>query len=127
MSARRMLIVDDEQSVRDVMGQFFWSEGFEVCQAGGGAEALRMVGEKSFDVVVTDLRIPNPDGLEVLRQIKQIQPNTVVLVFTGYPSVETKLRAKELGGDGYLTKPVRLNEMNSLVNQGLMSRKIVSK
>lgn len=123
MATQRILIVDDEAPVRDVLIKFFKKEGFEVHDAASGTEALALVEEKDFDVVLTDLKMPGPDGIEVLREIKRIAPETAVLILTGYPTRETTAEAMALDGDGYVSKPIELNQLKSLVLQGLVLSK----
>lgn len=123
MPTQRILIADDEAPVRTVLRRFFESEGFEVCEATDGINALETFRKRRFHVVLTDLKMPGSDGLEVVKQIKQIRPQTVVLVLTGYPSSDTTLKALELGSDGYVSKPVDLSRLKSLVVRTLMLHK----
>jgi len=122
MGPKRILIIDDEESIRKVLKEFFEGEGFEVLEAGDGTTAMEAARKTSLDVVLTDLKMPGPDGLHVLNEIRQIHPNTAGLIITGYPSPETTIKALELGCDGYLTKPLNLEHLKSMVFQGLMQR-----
>jgi DNA-binding NtrC family response regulator len=119
----RILIVDDEAPVRRVLSRFFKSEGFEVSQAADGAAAIEIVKRERFDVVLSDLRMPGLCGLDVLKQIKQTVPETVVLIITAYPTPETGVKALKLCADGYVSKPVDLSRLKSLVVHYLMLRK----
>jgi len=123
MHPRRMLIVDDEKDIRTVLRHFFEIKGFEVSEATDGVEALEKVNKESFDVVLTDLRMPGPDGLEVLRLVKSVCPESIVLVLTGYPSSQNKTAAMELGCDGFLSKPVRLEQLWNTVHQTLTKQR----
>ncbi len=118
-----ILIVDDEAPVRDVLCRFFNKEGFEVSQAPDGGAALKMVRAKPFDVVLSDLKMPGLSGLEVLKQVKQLVPEAVVLIFTAYPSPDTTVKALELSGDCYVSKPLELSRLKSLVVHHLMLRR----
>lgn len=122
-SNRRILLVDDEQGIRDLLRDFFEIEEFEVFEAPDGAGALEMVKQSRFDVVLTDLKMPGRDGLEVLRQIRHVCPDTAVLMLTGYPSTESIVKALELGCDGYLSKPINLSELKYMTLRGLIFRK----
>jgi DNA-binding NtrC family response regulator len=123
VGTKRILIVDDEAPVRDVLVRFFEGEGFAVCQAANGTDALGLVGKERFDVILTDLKMPGASGLDVLREIKRMSPETVVLIFTAYPNPETTVRALQLHTDGYITKPVNLNRLKHLVLRGMTLRK----
>lgn len=120
---RSILLVDDEENIRAVLRDFFESEGFEVFEATDGADAIEMTKTKRFDVVLTDLMMPGPDGLEVLREIRHVSPATAVLMLTGFPSTESIIKALELGCDGYLSKPINLSELKYMILRGLIFRK----
>jgi DNA-binding response OmpR family regulator len=119
---KSILIVDDETSVRELLTRFFEGEQFEVWQAADGNEAMHMVGKRPFDVVVTDLKMPGPDGIEVLRQIRHVSPETVVLILTAYPTPDTTVKALELFSDGYISKPVSLKQLKTVVTERLAVR-----
>ena len=123
MHTRRMLIVDDEKDIRTVLKAFFEIKGFEVSEATDGVEALEKINKESFDVVLTDLRMPGPDGLAVLKSVKPLWPETAVIILTGYPSSRNKATAMQLGCDGFLSKPVRLEQLWKTVGQTLANEK----
>ena len=102
----RVLVVDDEEVVRLGYRRVLSGDGFCVMSAGGGTEALELMADKRFDVVLLDLRMPGMDGLAVLRAIKDRWPESEVVVVTGYPSLETAKEAVKLGAYDYLAKPV---------------------
>lgn len=123
MTNRRILIVDDEEGIRAVLRDFFEGEGFNVFEAAAGADALEMTRRNRFDVILTDLIMPGPDGLELLEEIRNVYPETAVLILTGYPSSETIVKALDLGCDGYLSKPINLSELRYMTLRGLMFRR----
>lgn len=123
MRIRRILIVDDEKDVRDVHRDFFKREGLEVLEAADGASALEIAKTESFDVVLTDLKMPPPDGFGVLKEIRRIRPEAAVVILTAYASPENAITALELGCDGCVSKPVRLERLKHLIHQGLIKRK----
>jgi DNA-binding NtrC family response regulator len=123
MSNKRILIVDDEGAIRDVLGDFFEGKGFEVFEAADGASALEIAREHPLDVVLTDLRMPGPDGFGVLKEMRRIRPETAVLIYTGYHSSDNAITALELGCDGYVSKPVKLEQLEYIIHQGLIKRK----
>lgn len=102
----RVLVVDDEEVVRLGYRRVLSADGFCVVAVPDGREALELMADKRFDVVLLDLRMPGMDGLEVLQAIKGRWPESEVVVVTGYPSIETAKEAVRLGAYDYLSKPV---------------------
>ena len=119
----RILIVDDEKDVREVLRDFFEMEGFEVFEAVEGKSAVEIAREHPLDVVLTDLRMPGTDGFSVLKEIRHIRPEAAVLIFSGYASPADASEALKLGCDGYVNKPVRLDELRHVIRQGLIRRR----
>jgi YesN/AraC family two-component response regulator len=120
MFGERILIVDDEDGIREVLRDFFQDQGFEVSEAADGTGALEMVRKEHFDVVLTDLRMPGLDGITLLKEIRHIHPDVATLILTGYPSTESATAALEIGCDGYLNKPVNLNLLKYMTLRGLI-------
>jgi len=109
-----VLVVDDEQSLRQVLELFFRKEGFEVDTAASLAEAEKAIEAKAYDLVLTDLRMGKPDdGLNVLRAAVRKNPWTQVVVLTAYGTVETAKEAMKLGADDYLVKPFDVAELKA--------------
>lgn len=102
----KILIVDDEEVIRKGFERTLAGEHSIVECASDGFEALRKMGERSFDVVLLDLRLPEMDGLTVLKRIKQQWPDSEVVVITGFPELETAKESVVLGAYDYLAKPV---------------------
>jgi len=100
-----LLIVDDEEAMRDACSQVLAPEGFILKQAASGEEALKILRQESFDLVILDLKMPRVDGTEILRCIQQENPDTATIVITGYPSVESAVEAMKLGAADFLPKP----------------------
>jgi DNA-binding NtrC family response regulator len=105
MSRGRILVVDDEDIIRMSCSRTLAPEGYEIKMAVNGLEGLELLGKESFDLVLTDLKMPNMDGIEVLRTIKEKWPDTDVVIVTGYQTVETAVKAIKLGAYDYLEKP----------------------
>ncbi len=113
----RILIVDDEASIRDGLVDVLNDEGYDASGVGNGADAISALGQSSYDVVVTDLRMPGADGLEVLRRVREISPQTLVLLITAYASVETAVEALRNGAHDYILKPLIVEDVLSKINR----------
>ena len=102
----RILIVDDEKSIRRTLGEFLRADGYQVVEAEDADEALRRLQEAEFDVVVTDIILPRVTGIELLRRILAVTPEVQVVLMTGEPTVETAAEALRIGAADYLFKPI---------------------
>jgi len=105
MSKGRILVIDDEDIVRLSCSRTLVPEGYELAMAKNGQEGLKILEEGSYDLVLTDLKMPNMDGIEVLAKIKERWPSTDVVIVTGYQTVETAVKAIKLGAFDYIEKP----------------------
>jgi two-component system response regulator PilR (NtrC family) len=124
MSAARVLIVDDERSMRDLLSMSLQRAGHEVTTADGGETAIEAIRKESFDGIITDLRMPKVDGLEVLRAARDLSPETAVIVVTAMASTETAVEAMKLGAYDYITKPFKLDEVNLILKNGLERKRL---
>jgi len=106
MLKNRILLVEDDDSLRLTQAMYLEREGFEVTAVGSGGEALRRIANNQYHAVVTDLRLDEVDGLEVLAAVKEKSPETEVILLTGFGSVDTAVEAMKAGAYDYLTKPV---------------------
>jgi two-component system, NtrC family, response regulator PilR len=120
----RVLVVDDEQSMRELLAIMLRQAGYEVAVADGGEAAIETLKSDSFDLVVTDLRMRKADGLAVLKATKEISPRTVVLVVTAFASTETAVEAMKLGAYDYVTKPFKLDELKVTIANALERRRL---
>lgn len=114
-----ILLVEDEPSVARGLEMVLTDEGYGVNLAATGSDALDKFGGSGFDLVVADLRLPDIDGLEVIRRIKELRPDTRVIIITGYPSVSSAISAVRLGVEDYLRKPFTDDELVSVVGEAL--------
>ena len=119
MESKRILVVEDEQAAREALIDLLSEAGYEVHGAGDGEEAVTIAQEYSFNLVITDLKMPRSDGLQVLEEVKKIDPRTMVIVCTGYATVNTAVKAMKLGAYDYVTKPVKIEEMKLVVHRAL--------
>ncbi|HEX6775099.1 MAG TPA: sigma-54 dependent transcriptional regulator, partial [Methylomirabilota bacterium] len=124
MAKARVLIVDDEKSMRDLLSITLEKEGYDVSSATGGETAIEMLHRDSVDVVITDLRMPKVDGLQVLRAAKEISPDTTVIMITAVASTESAVEAMKLGAYDYITKPFKLDEVNLIVRNALERKRL---
>jgi len=123
---KRILIVDDEENTRIGLSKLLIQEGFEVGSAADGNEALDYLGQQKVNLVISDINMPEMDGLVFLRELSRKFPSTSVIMITAYGGVESYLEAMNLGAYEYLHKPVRLDELRSVMkkifNGGPMAR-----
>ncbi len=108
---RRLLIVEDDLALRTGLRDSFAGEGYDVCTAADGHEARAELRARSFDLVILDLMLPGPGGLEILRELRARDEHTPVLVLTARSDENDKVLGLELGADDYVTKPFGLREL----------------
>jgi len=118
----RLLIVDDELSVRDSLGKWFKEEGYDVATAENASEALTLLAERKWDLALLDIKMRGTDGIELQRRMHEIDPELVVIIMTGYASVETAVAALKNGAYDYVTKPLDPDEIAHLVKNALSHR-----
>ena len=112
-----ILVVDDDQAMRNSLFEWFESENRRVCCVGSGEEAIKKMEEGGFDVVITDLKMPGSDGLEVLRHAKRLDSHTEVVIMTAYGTVETAVNAMKEGAYDYIVKPFSPEEIDLIVKK----------
>src|SRR5246127_3183226 len=124
MSAQgRLLIVDDELSVRDSLAKWFHEEGYEVTTAENGKDALTCLAESRWDAALVDIKMHGIDGVELQRRMHEIDPELIVIMMTGYASVETAVTALKNGAYDYVTKPLDPDEIAHLVRKALAHKR----
>ncbi len=114
---KRILIVDDEENTRIGLSKLLSQEGFEVDSAANGNEALDYLGREKVSLVISDINMPEMNGLAFLRELSRKFPSTNVIMITAYGGVESYLEAMNLGAYEYLHKPVRLDELRSVMKK----------
>ena len=122
----KILIVDDEKSMRDVLAIMLKRAGYAVTEAADGEEAIGHIQKDIFDLVITDLRMPTSDGLDVLKAVKDASPGTVVLMMTAYASPESAVEAMKRGAFDYVTKPFQIDEAQLIIRNALEQRRLSS-
>ena len=119
-----LLVVDDDQVARELLAETLGREGYRVRVAGGGEEALRLAGAEPFDMALVDLRMPDLDGLAVLKKLALIQPHLPVVILTAFATIETAIQAVNAGAFDYLSKPFRMEEIKIVVRRTLDARRL---
>jgi DNA-binding NtrC family response regulator len=121
---KRILVVDDEPQVLDFLKTLFRSDGWDVYDASSGTVGIEQIERERFDVILTDLRMPGADGIDVLRTAKKIQVDAEVVVMTGYGTVDSAIEAMRAGAFHFLMKPFRPEEVRHLVDKAYDQRRL---
>jgi DNA-binding response OmpR family regulator len=120
----RVLLVDDDAAVRSMMDEGLRCKGFEVATAAGVTEALRRISTESFDVLITDLHMPDPgDGFTVVSAMRHSQPNALTMLVSGYPDLQSAMAAILLEADEIVVKPIEIGRLAELVREKVLTRK----
>jgi len=119
----KLLIVDDELSVRDSLGKWFREEGYEVATTENASDALTRLAEQRWDAALVDIKMHGTDGIELQRRMHEVDPELTVIMMTGYASVETAVAALKNGAYDYVTKPLDPDEIAHLVKKALAHKR----
>jgi sigma-B regulation protein RsbU (phosphoserine phosphatase) len=122
--AKKILVVDDEEGIRRELSFILEDEGYAASTAGSGFEALAALKEERYDIVITDLMLPDLGGMEVLRRIKEDRPETMVVMITAHGSEEKAVEAMKLGADDYFPKPFDPEEMLMKLTKAIEVRRL---
>ena len=121
-----VLIVDDETFIRQILARIVSREGYEVRQASDGQDALDRLSEVSYDIVISDIKMPNMDGIELLGEIKTIHPDVGVILITAYAGEYSAEEALKAGADAFIAKPFKNTEiaetLRKVLQKNLRSR-----
>lgn len=120
----RILVVDDEESIREFLEIMLKKEGYEVTTAEDGAKAKEILTKKSFDMVISDMQMPNVTGIELLRHVRESYPDLVFMIITAFGTTETAVEAMKLGAYDYLTKPFKIDEVRLNIANALRSKNL---
>ena len=118
----RLLIVEDEETLCESLKRVLAREGYVVHTASDAEAALRIFGEGTYDLVITDIILPGITGIELLKKIKERLPEQIVIITTAYASLETAVEALRTGAYDYVVKPVMHEEIKQIVRNALMQR-----
>lgn len=115
----KILIIDDDTSLRRVLEYNLQEAGYQVVAAASGEEGLRLFGEEAPALVITDMKMPGMDGLQVLKAVKERSPETLVMIITAFGTVDIAVEAMKLGAYDYITKPFNRDELRLTVGKAL--------
>ena len=118
----RILVVDDEESIREFLDIMLRKEGYDVTCVEDGQKAIDILAKKSFDMVISDLQMPNVTGMELLAHVKQNYPDLMFMMITAFGTTETAVEAMKQGAYDYVTKPFKLDEVRINISNALRSR-----
>jgi Response regulator containing CheY-like receiver, AAA-type ATPase, and DNA-binding domains len=122
---QKILILDDEEALRAIIAQRLKRKGYEILEAGTAEEGLSYLKDNLVDAVLLDIKLPDGDGLILLPQFKQLEPNLQVVMLTGNGTIESAIEAMKLGAYDYLTKPCNLSELEITLQKALEKRKLL--
>ncbi len=122
----RILIVDDERFIRDVLAEFLSMEGYSVQTVDDGQNAIEELGRQSYDLVLSDLKMPRLGGMDLLKAISSHHHNTLTVIMTGFGTVETAIEAMKEGAYDYVLKPFKVEEVLHIVRRGLEKQRLAS-
>lgn len=118
----RVLVVDDDETIRTTMKAILQDEGYAVDLAATGKEAIQKTQEKSYNIALLDIRLPDMEGVELLKLLKDGFPRTRKIMVTGYPSMQNAISALNKNADAYLLKPVDVEKLLNTVKQQLIDQ-----
>ncbi len=119
MDKHCILVVDDEESTRTGLSKILDKSGYKVLTAKDGVDALEKLKEDPCDLVITDMKMPQMDGIKLLKEIKQTNPKVGVIIVTAYGEVDSYLEAMNLGAFEYLNKPIKVDELKRVITKTL--------
>ena len=110
-----LLVVDDELLIRDLLYDFFSSQGWDISVTESGEKALDLLRNKRFDMLLTDLKMPQMDGIALTEEVRNQYPDLPVVIMTGYPSVDSAVAALRQQVADYIIKPFNINQLNKVL------------
>jgi DNA-binding response OmpR family regulator len=119
---RTILVVDDDKSILRTFTRILQKNGYEIDSAETGKEAMEKAASRHYDLALVDIRLPDMDGTDLLAKIKKQLQNTIKIMITGFPSIESGVKALDEGADAYLVKPVKPEELLMLIEEKLKNK-----
>jgi DNA-binding NtrC family response regulator len=121
-----ILVVDDEEVMQDSLSRILAKEGYKAQLASSGEEALQKFDSAPFDIVLLDIKMPGIGGIETLRRLKEVDPGVTILIVTGYPSIDTAVKAIKLGAYDYITKPFTPDALRIAISRALERKSLLT-
>ena len=121
-----ILIVDDDEVIQDTLFDVLKKRGYDIFLAGSGKEALETIKKNIIDLVLLDMRLPDVDGLEVLKKVKELDSEILVIMMTAYSDIQTAVAAMKSGAYHYINKPFELDELKLLIEKGLETKRLIN-
>ena len=121
-----ILIVDDEKAIRKTLGEILSYEGYKLEEASDGEEALKRFKEKSYDVVLCDIKMPKMDGIEFLERAREANPDIPIIMISGHGTIETAVEAVKKGAYDYISKPPDLNRLLITIRNAMDKTNLVT-
>ena len=122
--AERVLVVDDDEGIREALTEYLETLEYSVVNAADGEDALNKYAKGDYEIILADLMMPNIDGMDLLRRIREIDEDVIFLMITGHPSIGTAVESINLGADDYVTKPFHLEDVKIRLNKALEKRSL---
>ncbi|MGZ6292573.1 MAG: sigma-54-dependent transcriptional regulator [Syntrophales bacterium] len=124
---KRVLVVDDEEAIRELLTDYLNKFGYEVVCAANGREAMQKYVKGHFDIVLSDFVMSPMNGLELLAEIRKIDPDAIFIMITGYPSIDSAMEAMKKGAKDYITKPFNIDEIRLKMERVLLERSLMGR
>lgn len=123
MRNEKILIVDDSKEIRNILSTFLKEEGFEIYTAENGKKALDLIKEKVIDLIITDIRMPEMDGYQLTKKMKEEKPRVGIIIMTAYTSIYTEGDIRKIGADDHISKPFELIDIIEKIERVLFQMK----
>jgi len=120
----KILVVDDEEAIRETLDEFLTMKGFQVAKAAHAQEALQIIEENSFDVILTDLIMPRMNGISLTKAAREINPDAIIIVMTAYASIDHAVESMKAGAFDFIAKPFNFEHIIYVINRSLETRQL---
>jgi DNA-binding NtrC family response regulator len=127
LARKKILVIDDERDIGWLFSKILTEEGYQVLIALNGPEGISTIQKEKPDLIILDLKLPGMDGIETLREIRKFDKDLLVVVLTGYETVDTAIEAMKLGAYDYLSKPVNIDKIKALIKDALKAQSLIKK
>jgi DNA-binding NtrC family response regulator len=124
MGSEKILLIDDSPEILDNLSEYLTSEGYDITTTSDGTSGISMIEKKFYDIILTDMKMPGADGMEVLKFMKEHSPESICIILTGYGTIKNAVEAIKSGAFDYLTKPVKMDEIVITLNRALEYRNL---